>query len=460
MSATHADRNIRSSCLPRRDLLRAGVGGLMGLPLGRLAQGTDTEQRPAIKSCILLFQPGGPSHHDTFDMKPLAPAEVRGEFTEIATNVPGIRLCEHLPKLAKLADRLAIVRSLHHRMHDHNGAAVETLTGHTPFEPDGLIFADHANSFPCYGSVVSRLRRERTNALPPHVALPHVATRVVKLPGQEPGYLGSGYEPFQVAQDANVSDFRVAELSLPRETSLGRLGQRESLRRTLDLQTRWQERAAESLSHDGHYQRAIDLLGSDAVHRAFDIGRETPATRDRYGWTKHGQSVLLARRLVEAGVPFVTVNFAHGDADIGGGDDWDTHFKNFSILRDIALPATDLAFSALIGDLEERGLLDSTLILWLGEFGRTPRITPAEGGGRDHWPECFSMVLAGGGVRGGIVHGASDRIGALPIADPVTPGDLAATLFWRFGLDPATLLHDLKGRPYPLATGEVLARLF
>jgi uncharacterized protein (DUF1501 family) len=156
----------------------------------------------------------------------------------------------------------------------------------------------------------------------------------------------------------------------------------------------------------------------------------------------------------------VTVNFAHGDVDIGGGDDWDTHFKNFSILKDIALPATDLAFSALMEDLEARGLLDSTLILWLGEFGRTPRITPAEGGGRDHWPKCFSLVLAGGGVRGGTVYGASDRIGAYPIADPVTPGDLAATLFWRFGLDHTALLYDLKSRPYPLASGQPLERLF
>lgn len=434
--------------------------GLLGLPLARTAMARETTSPPAIRSCILLFQPGGPSHHDTFDMKPNAPAEVRGVFQEIATRVPGIGVCEHMPRLAKLADRLAIVRSLHHRMHDHNGAAVETLTGHPPFEPDGLIFADHANSFPCFGSVISRMRRDHPSHLPPHVALPHVVTRVVKLPGQEPGYLGTTYEPFQVSQDANVADFRVAELSLPRDTSLHRLEHRESLRKTLDRQMRWNERAAETNSNDGDYQRAIDLLGSDAVRRAFDIGQEPAATRDRYGWTKHGQSVLLARRLVEAGVPFVTVNFAHGDADIGGGDDWDTHFKNFSILKDIALPATDQAFSALIEDLETRGLLNSTLILWLGEFGRTPRITPADGGGRDHWPECFSIVLAGGRVRGGTVYGASDRIGAHPIADPVTPGDLAATLFWRFGLDHTTLLHDLKGRPYPLATGQPIERLF
>lgn len=280
------------------------------------------------------------------------------------------------------------------------------------------------------------------------------------MPGQEPGFLGSKFDPFQVAQDVNVPGFRVTELSLPVDTPIGRLEQRESLRRRFDQQQRWNDRVAAAGPTDGLRDRAFTLLGSRQVQAAFDVGAETQATRDRYGWTKHGQSVLLARRLVESGVSFVTVNFAHGDADIGGGDDWDTHFRNFSILKDITLPATDQAFSALIEDLHLRGLLDSTLILWMGEFGRTPQITSAEGGGRDHWPDCFSVVLAGGGIRGGTIYGSSDKIGAFPATDPVTPGDLAATLFWRFGLDPTTLLHDLKGRPYSMANGQPLERLF
>jgi len=462
MPSLHSCPSFRTGPLNRRELLRAGVLSFFGLNLAgldRAAARNPKTSSSSLKSCILLFQPGGPGHHDTWDLKPDAPAEIRGEFRPIPTCVPGLRICEHLPRLARIADKFLVVRSVHHRMRDHNAAAVETLCGHTPLEPDGTIFADHANSFPCFGSALSYLKRDHSPHLPPHVALPHVVTRGVKLPGQEPGFLGSAFGPLQVAHDPNAADFQVAELVLPGDTTMGRLEHRESLRRILDRQVGWSEAASRDRPTDGYYQRALRLLGSEAVHRAFDIGREDPRTRDRYGRTKHGQSVLLARRLVEAGVRFVTVNFAHGDADIGGGDDWDTHFQNFSILRDITLPATDQAFSALIEDLDDRGLLDSTLILWLGEFGRTPRITSAEGGGRDHWPDCFSVVLAGGGIRGG-VYGTSDRIGAFPADDPVSPGDLAATLFWRFGLDPETLIYDLKGRPYPLATGKPLQKLF
>jgi Protein of unknown function (DUF1501) len=451
----------RAGWLNRRELLRAGGLGLFGIDLiaaARAAASGKEVTLPLVQSCILLFQPGGPGHVDTWDMKPDAPAEVRGEFKPIATSIPGLRFCEHLPRLARMADKMVVIRSIHHRLRDHNAAAVEALTGHTPLEPDGSIFADHANSFPCYGSALNYLKREQSPRVPLHVALPHVVTRGVKLPGQEPGFLGTAFGPFQVTVDANAPDYRVAELSLPGDTSLRRLEDRQSLRRLLDDQLRQAEHAVSTT--DAYYERALSLLGSEAVHRAFDINREDSRVRDRYGRTKHGQSVLLARRLIEAGVRFVTVNFAHGDADIGGGDDWDTHFQNFSILRDITLPATDRAFSALIEDLNARGLLDSTLIVWMGEFGRTPRITNAEGGGRDHWPDCFSMVLAGGGIRGGTAYGSSDKIGAYPKSDPISPGELAATLFWRFGLDPATQLHDLRRRPYPLATGEPLRSLF
>lgn len=466
MHSGHGCRSFRNSLLSRRELLRIGGLGVMGLNLagfcraeGRQPVGSRDSNTPPVKSCILLYQPGGPSHHDTWDMKPAAPLEIRGEFQTIATKVPGLRVCEHLPRMAQMADKLAIVRSMHHRMRDHNSAAVETLCGHTPLEGD-IIFADHANSFPCYGSALSYLKREKRPALPAHVALPHVVTRVVKLPGQEPGFLGPAYSPFQIAQDPNAADFQVAELILPGDITMERLEHRQSLRRVLDEQVRQGEKLAGTGAVDEFYERAFTLLSSDAVHRGFDIAQEDPRTRDRYGRSKHGQSVLLARRLVESGVRFVTVNFAFGDADIGGGDDWDTHFKNFSILKDILLPAVDQAFSALIEDLEARGLLDSTLIVWLGEFGRSPRVTKAEGGGRDHWPDCFSLVLAGGGVKGGTTYGSSDKWGAYPDSDPVSCGDLAATLFWRFGLDPGTLLHDMNGRPYRLADGEPIRKLF
>ena len=449
------------SALSRRAFLSVGGAGVVALA-GRPARTTRAEGagRPPIKACILLFQPGGPSHIDVWDMKPAAPAEIRGEFAPIATSVPGVQICEHLPRLARLADKLAIVRSLHHGMRDHNAAAVEMLCGHTPREGDVSIFADHANSFPCYGSAISRLLGASRPGFPAHVALPHVVTRVVKLPGQEPGFLGPAYSPFQIAQDPSAAEFEVAELILPPGVAPRRLADRQSLRRQLNGPAREASDAARARDVEASYDRAFALLGSDEFQRSFDLSSETQATRERYSLTRHGQSVLLARRLVEAGVRFVTVNFAHGDADIGGGDDWDTHFKNFSILREICLPPVDLAFSALVEDLEARGLLDSTLILWLGEFGRTPSVTRAEGGGRDHWPNCFSAVLAGGGVLGGAVLGASDKHAAFPISDPVSCGDLAATLFWRFGLDLGHKFYDLIGRPVPLAAGRPLERLF
>jgi hypothetical protein len=452
--------------MKRRDVLRIGGLGACGLagagmwpPAARGLEAKRGVNRPTVKSCILMFQPGGPSQHDTWDPKPDAPREVRGEFEAIATSAPGVWICEHLPRMARVADRIAIVRGVHHRMRDHNTAAVQALTGHPPVEADGTIFADHANSFPCYGAVLNHLIPARRDDLPAHVALPHVVTRGVKLPGQEPGFLGSDLGPFQLARDPISPSFEVSELALTGD-ALARLEARTGLRRALGEQLGWLEKASTSRAAERHYDRALRLLSSSAVRTAFEIDREDPKLRDRYGRTKHGQSVLLARRLVEAGVRFVTVNFAHGDADIGGGDDWDTHFGNFDILRNITLPATDLAFSALIEDLDERGLLDETLIVWLGEFGRTPRVTNAEGGGRDHWPDCFSVVLAGGGIRGGVAHGASDAMGAFPAADPVEPADLAATLFWRFGLDPMTEIVDRSARPFPIAAGEPLTALF
>lgn len=467
MRSTPDRRNLRDRAMKRRDLLRIGGLSLAGLNLADISRsearrtgGDHAGQTPPVTSCILLFQPGGPSHLDTWDMKPNAPLEIRGEFNPTASNVPGFHVCEHFPRLAKMADKLVVIRSMHHRMRDHNAAAVETLSGHTPLEGDAQIFADHANSYPCFGSALSYLGQTAGHPLPAHVSLPHVVTRGVKLPGQEPGFLGPAYGPFQVSEDINLPNFRVAELLLPGDIDPRRLNDRQSLRRIFNERAKVADHRAGQGAIDEFYERAFTLLGSDAVHRSLDISQEDPGVRDRYGRNKHGQSVLLARRLVEAGVRFVTVNFAYGDADIGGGDDWDTHFKNFGIVKDILAPPVDQAFSALIEDLEARGLARSTLVVWLGEFGRTPRITKAEGGGRDHWPDCFSMVLAGGGAKGGTIYGSSDKWGAFPDSDPVSCGDLAATLFWRLGLDPATLLHDRNGRPIRLAEGDPLTQLF
>jgi hypothetical protein len=451
-----------SRFLGRRRLLRAGGLGLLGLNLATLFEAEAARAaRPSapragtpIQSCILIFYYGGPSHLDTWDLKPNAPREVRGEFRPIATRVPGIRISEHLPRCARVTDRLAILRGMHHTMRNHNAAAVEALCGRTPLGGDQELLADDRNSFPCYGAALSHLAPGRRDVAA-HVALPHVMYNVVQLRGQTAGFLGAAHNPLQVNRDPNDPGFRVGELELPADLPPARLEDRRSLLAAIDAQTRRAHRLAARGAMTVYQQRAFDLLGGEHVRRAFDLSRESAAVRARYGRSTLGQSLLLARRLVEAGVRFVNVNDKVHNGQLAN---WDSHENNFARLRDDLLPPADQGFSALIEDLDARGLLATTLVLALAEFGRTPRINGQAG--RDHWPDCFSVVLAGGGVRGGQIYGASDRIGAYPAADPVTPGDLAATLFWRLGLDPATEIRDLTDRPYRLADGEPLRRLF
>jgi hypothetical protein len=403
-------------------------------------------------------------------MKPQAPREIRGDFQTAATVVPGIRICEHLPRSARIMDRLAVVRGLHHPMRNHNAAAVEALCGRTPLKGDLELLADDPNSFPCYGSVLSYLtpltlpsppaeggegRVRGRREVPAHVALPHVMHNVVILPGQTAGFLGAAANPFQVTRDPNDTNFRVGELELPSDLSLARLESREALLSLIEAQTSRAERLAAADALTVYQGRALQLLRSEKVRRAFDLSREPVRLRDRYGRNTLGQSLLLARRLVEAGVRFINVNDKVHNGQLAN---WDSHENNFSRLKDDLLPPADQAFSALIEDLAAQGLLDSTLVVALAEFGRTPRINKT--GGRDHWPDCYSIVLAGGGVKGGSIYGASDKLGAYPASDPITPGDLAATLYWAFGLDPAAVIHDRTGRPYRLAEGEPIHRLF
>jgi uncharacterized protein (DUF1501 family) len=288
-----------------------------------------------------------------------------------------------------------------------------------------------------------------------HVALPHVMYNVVTLPGQTAGFLGAAHNPFQVNRDPNDPGFRVGELELPADLSLARLEERRSLLAAIDAQTRQADRLAGRGAMTVYQERALNLLRGEHVRRAFDLSREGAAVRERYGRNTLGQSLLLARRLVEAGVRFVNVNDKVHNGQLAN---WDSHENNFARLRDDLLPPADQGFSALVEDLDARGLLETTLVIALAEFGRTPRVNRQAG--RDHWPDCFSVVLAGGGVKGGSVYGSSDRFGAYPASDPVTPGELAATLFWRFGLGPAAEIRDLTGRPYRLADGEPLRRLF
>jgi hypothetical protein len=471
-------RNLGNSgprLLHRRLLLQLGGWGYLGLNLGGLlrAQAATPGRPPAarVKSCILIFYYGGPSHLDTYDLKPDAPAEVRGEFRAIRTSVPGVHVCEHLPRMARLMHRVALVRSMHHHNHLHDSAATETLTGRPSPNGDREEFGPIKQFFPCYGSTLSYLWGDRRPEVA-HAALPFVFHNVVDVPCQGGGFLGSAFDPLQITADPATRTYRAGALEPPDgQTPAGLGGRRDLLG---ELEARPAAPATQELRR--FYDKAFRLLASPALRQALDLSRESPRTRERYGFgpaplavgegggggngaemgqgqQMRGQNLLLARRLVEAGVPFVNVYDFHQQ-----GQNWDAHFKCAHQHKEYLLPLADQSLSALLEDLEARGLLDTTLVVALGEFGRSPQIN--KDGGRDHWPDCYTVLLAGGSVQGGAVYGASDRLGAFPAADPVTPADLAATIFWRFGIDPATEIHDLTGRPYRVADGQPLRKLF
>ncbi|HVA46421.1 MAG TPA: DUF1501 domain-containing protein [Pirellulales bacterium] len=436
----------------RRWLKVSSVGWLSAaLPGGRCRADGERAQaaKGPVRSCIVVFHYGGPSQFETYDPKPQAPQGIRGEYANIATAVPGVMIGEHLPRVARIMDRLALVRSMHHPMRNHNAAAAEVLTGRTPAGGDLELLADEAQSFPTLGSSLSYALGSRAHTLP-YVALPYTIYNVVQLPGQTPGFLGGAYDRFQVTGNPNNPSFRVAALEPPAQRPSTDLSSRTTLFHQLDrLDADGPQRQMRT-----YQERALALISSDAVRRSFDLQQEDAKVRDRYGRHLLGQSLLLARRLVESGVNFVTVF----DGQRNGQDaNWDSHQTIFPRHRQL-IPPADEGFSALVEDLEARGLLESTLVVAMGEFGRTPKINA--NAGRDHWPDCFTVVLAGGGVRGGAVYGASDKIGAYPDRDPVTPADLAATLFWRFGIDSSLEIHDPTNRPFRLAEGQPLKALF
>lgn len=438
----------------RRWLQVASVGWLSGAAAacagaqGATATPSLRVRRP-IRSCIVVFHYGGPSHFETYDPKPYAPDGIRGEYGTISTAVPGITIGEYLPRVAKIMDRLTIVRSMHHPMRNHNAAAAEVFTGRTPAGGDQELLADEARSFPTLGSSVSFALGDRAHALP-YVALPYTIYNVVQLPGQTPGFLGGAYDRFQVNGNPNSPKFQIDALEPPAGRPTLELSARERLLHELD-QLPPDLAAAQMRTYQ---QRALELVSSDEVRRSFELASEDAGLRDRYGRHLLGQSLLLARRLVESGVNFVTVF----DGQRNGQDaNWDSHLNLFPRHKQL-IPPADESLSALIEDLESRGLLESTLVVVMGEFGRTPKING--NAGRDHWPDCYSIVMAGGGLRGGAVYGASDKIGAYPDRDPVTPADLAATIFWRFGIDPGLEIRDALNRPFRLSDGQPLAQLF
>ena len=449
-----------TSRLTRRNLLRVGAAGLAGLNLPTLLRAAEGGRgpRPRANRVIFLHQFGGPSHIDTFDMKPDAPEKIRGEFSPISSVVPGLPISEHLPRFARVLDRVAQVRSVHHNMKNHNSASYYSLTGYAP-PIDDIRLRDTLELFPAYGSIVSKLRPSDDPAIPSFVAYPHVIRDGSVTPGQHASFLGKPYDPFFIGQDPSDPDFRLPELQLPESLPLDRLDDRRGLLRLIDDQTRLLEYDATARGIDDFYGRALSMLASPRVKRAFDLGEETDDLRDRYGRTTYGQSCLLARRLVETGVRFVTVYFSRS---IGGNgrNGWDTHQDNFNDLKNRLLPITDQTVPTLIEDLDARGLLDDTLVVWMGEFGRSPRIGDRDGKGRGHWPKCYTALFAGGGTKGGYVYGSSDKNGAYPATDPVTPDNLAATMFHALGIDPATEVYDRLNRPLPIAAGPPITDLF
>jgi hypothetical protein len=455
MGANLGCAGFARSAATRRQVLQIGALGAIGLGLPRALRAEQnrgvSSPRIRARSVIFLHQFGGASHHDTFDMKPDAPAQIRGEFRPIASSLPGLQVCELLPRLAQMADRYCLVRSIHHSTSAHNSAAYYSLTGHKPLI-DIVTANASATDFPAYGAIVDKLAPS-TRRVPTAVSLPTmIADGPFRTPGEFGGFLGKQHDPLFITRDPNRPGFKVEELALPLEVPLDRAGDRRAMLAGLAAHARLNESIAAVRGMDAYQQRAFSLVTSPETQRAFDLEREDPRLRDRYGRTTYGQSVLLARRLVEAGVRFVTVYYSPG---IGG---WDTHKDNFNTLRNSRLPITDQTVSALLEDLDERGLLDETLVVWTGEFGRSPKIN--KDAGRDHWPQCYTVLLAGGGLKRGYIHGASDASGAFPREAPCTPDDLSATMFHALGIDPATELRDQLDRPIPVSYGAAIAPLF
>jgi hypothetical protein len=468
--------------LARRRLIRVGALQVGALTLPRLLLGEsqsagDSAARPLgrAKSCILFFMEGGPSHIDLWDMKPQAPAEVRGEFQPISSAIPGVPVCEHLPLFAQQLHRFALVRSVHHKIVDHNAGSYYMLTGRSPLVGSKLIVRPEPDLFPPFGSVLARLRPVAD--LPEFVHIPEIMSNLgYDLPGEFAGFLGPRYDPL-VTGDPSAPGYEVPGLALSDGVTAERLARRRRLLDVAALHAGPLERTPAWSGMETHYEEAYNLLASSRVKDAFDLSQEPAAVRERYGLPDRtdrsvearkfgglphlGQSLLLARRLIEAGVRLVTV--------VSGrriDQAWDTHRQHFPLLKRSLLPYADRALSALMADLSDRGLLEETLVVVMGEFGRTPRLgqitsdAGAESNGRDHWPHCYSVMLAGGGIRGGAVYGASDEFAAYPKSDPVTPEDVAATIYSALGLDPRLRIPDHLGRPHDLALGEPIGAVF
>lgn len=432
---------IHRNCagLYRRDCLKLGLGGLLGwgfVDAWRARANANVENQKKT-SCILIWLDGGPSHFETFDPKPDAPAEIRGEFKAIPTKVPGMHFSENMERLAAISDKMTIVRSVRHDQNNHGAGNHYMMTGTPTRIPVscGAFVSFH----PSMGSAVSALRGA-SDGLPPYFSLPSM-TR-----SGGPNFLGARHAPFVVKDDPNAKSFRVRDITIPKIFEDGRAAGRRRLREEMDSLKRFQDRAAGDpvLGVDENYQQALSLINSAAAQKAFEIDRESNEVREAYGRHSLGQRALLARRLVEAGVPFVTIN--------DGG--WDHHSEIFSKFRTQGQELEGVV-AALIHDLDQRGLLDSTLVVVMGEFGRTPKISTLSGRntpGRDHWSNAMSILVAGCGTPGGQVVGATDKHGYAATENIYAPENLVSTVYRKLGIDPKTILHDTSGRPVHLVS--------
>ncbi len=470
--------------LTRRQLVQAASAGLFGMSLPKVlaAEAGQPVRRARAKSVLFVFLFGGPSQLETFDMKPDAPSAIRGPYRPIASRTPGLRICEHLPRLAQLSDRYAVIRTVNHRQNDHNGCH-DIQTGHPvpPAQRDSAGVAATDKDWPAFGSVVEyldqRAARGAPRAMPSYIYLPKRLGHFsgYDTMGQYAGWLGRAYNAvatdirkrdfadnpyFRDCTDAEL-DFRLAGMEELPDLTLDRLQRRAGLLEQFDAQRRRLDHAPAVRDLGRMRELALNLITSPIMRTAFDIRRETDTLRDRYGRNLFGQSLLMGRRLIEAGARFVTVVWDHairGDATCG----WDMHEALDRVMKNHLLPGLDIGLSALLDDLHVRGMLEETLVVCLGEIGRTPRFeNRGREDGRDHWSYCFPCVVAGAGVRGGITYGQSDRDAAYPIDRPVSPADLACTIYDALGIDPHSFIPDKQGRPVPLVdAGQPLRELF
>jgi uncharacterized protein (DUF1501 family) len=444
--------------LNRREVLRLGAACGLTLTLPDFLR-AQSQPRPAgavptfgrAKSVIVLYLHGGHAQQETWDPKPEGPSPARGEFGAITTSVPGVRFGELLPRSASLAHKFAVIRSLSHANANHVQASMNAMTGHGhPPEAEARgDFPPASTDFPPFGAVLSRLRP--ATPLPTWVQVGPLMRRNngTVLHGQLPGFLGPRHSPLAVDQDLLPADVRVDAVTPDASVPVLRLSDRGQLLEQVEQQRRELDAAAEVQIFDAFHRQAFNLLSAPATARAFNLAAEPAAVRARYGATQFGQRCLLARRLAEAGVPIINVHFCHTPEG-----SWDTHSRHFSQMRDLLCPIFDRAFAALVEDLDQRGLLSETLVLATAEFGRTPRVNNAAG--RDHWPWVYSVALAGGGIRPGVVYGASDGIAAYPTLNPHDPRDLAATVYHLLGVSDQTVIHDQTNRPHALVIGRAI----